>query len=87
MSKIRFELNRAGVGELLKSEEMKGILESYAEQVRSRCTYGSASPEEYETDTRVRGSRAVATVRAATPRARNSNLKNNTLLKALGGGR
>lgn len=86
MSNVRFELNYAGVGELLKGEAMQGILSDYAEQVRSRCTLGSAGPEEYETDTRVRGSRAVATVRAATPRARNSNLKNNTLLKAVNGG-
>lgn len=85
MSDVRFDLNRAGIGELLKGEAMQGILESYAEQVRNRCTYGSAGPEEYEVDTRVRGTRAVATVRAATPHARNSNLKNNTLLKALGG--
>lgn len=86
MSNIRFEMNTAGVGELLRSDAMQGILADYAEQVRSRCTAGNVGTEEYEAATQVRGTRAVATVRAATPHARNSNLKYNTLLKALGGG-
>lgn len=87
MSNVKFELNRAGVAELLKGQPMQDILADYAEQVRSRCTAGSVGPDEYEVSTRVRGSRAVATVRAATPHARNSQLKYNTLLKALGGGK
>lgn len=86
MSNVRFELNTAGVGELLRSEAMQEILSDYAEQVRGRCTAGEVGVEEYETSTSVRGTRAVSTVRAATYHARNSNLKHNTLLKALGGG-
>lgn len=86
MSNVRFELNYAGVGELLKGEAMQGILTGYAEQIRSRCTDGTVGPEEYEARTQVKGSRAVATVRAATAHARNSNLKHNTILKAVGSG-
>lgn len=86
MSNVRFELDRAGVAELLKGEAMQGILTDYAEQVRGRCTAGNVGPEEYEVRTTVRGSRAVATVQAKTRHARNSNLKHNTILKAVGGG-
>lgn len=83
MSNVKFELNRAGVAELLKGAEMQGILSEYAEQVRQHCSAGSAGPDEYEATTAVKGTRAVATVRAATPRAYYSNLKHNTLLKAV----
>ena len=86
MSDFRFELNYAGVGELLKGEAMQGILKDYAQQVQGRCSAGSVSPEEFGVETKVRGSRAVATVKAATPHAYRSNLKHNTILKAVGGG-
>jgi len=87
LSKVKFELNRKGVAELLKGAEMQGVLSEYAEQVHQRCAAGSAGPDEYEASTQVRGTRAVATVRAATKRAYHSNLKHNTLLKALRGAR
>lgn len=86
MSKaFKFELNRAGVAELLKSAEMQGILTEKAEEVRQRCTAGNVSPDKYEASTTVKSSRAVATVRAATAHAANSNLKHNTLVKAVSG--
>ena len=81
---MRFELDRAGVAELLKGPEMQAILTEYAGQVQSRCTAGqSVGAEEYEAVTEVKGTRAVATVRAASPNAYYSNLKHNTLLKAV----
>lgn len=86
MSKVKFELNRAGVAQLLKGAEMQGILSEYAEEVRGRCTAGSVGTEEYASAVQVRGSRAVGTVRADSAHAYYSNLKHNTLLKALGGG-
>lgn len=83
---MKFELNRAGVAQLLKGAEMQGILGEYASEVQSRCTAGNVGPEEYEAAVSVRGTRAVGTVRTDSPHAYYSNLKHNTLLKALGGG-
>lgn len=79
MSKVKFELNRAGVQELLKSDEMAGICKQYANQVRGRCGDG------YTVDTYSGKNRVNASVHASTSAARKDNLNNNTLLKALGG--
>lgn len=79
-------MSREGVGELLKGTAMQDVLSAYGEGVRNNCTAGSVSPNEFEVKVKVRGTRAVATVSASTPHARNSNLKHNTLLKAVNGG-
>lgn len=80
MSKVKFELNTKGVGQLLKSDEMKAVLESAANTVASRAGGG------YEVKTIKAQTRVIATVAAADKETRRDNLKNNTLLKALGGG-
>jgi len=79
MSKVKFELNSAGVRELLQSAEMAGICKQYADQVQGRCGEG------YTVDTYTGKTRVNASVHAATFKARRDNLKHNTLLKALGG--
>ena len=78
MSKVRFVLNRAGVRELLKSEEMVTVIQEYASAVQNRAGDG------YTADTQVHN-RAVGIVRAETHMAIRDNKKNNTLLKALHG--
>jgi len=80
MSKVKFELNRAGVRELLRSAEAASICRTYAEGVRSRAGEG------YEVTTYSGRNRANASVHAETYEARKDNYDNNTLLKALGGG-
>lgn len=57
MGKVRFELNRAGVAELLKGAEMQAILTEKAEEVHGRCTAGSVGTDEYSVNTAVKGSR------------------------------
>ena len=74
---IKFELNRAGVAQLMKSEEIQQMLKGQATAIKNRCGEG------YESDTHVGRNRANAMVFANTPKAINSNLKNNTILKAL----
>lgn len=76
MSK-KFKLNRKGVGELLKSDEMQVILKEHATNIRSRCGDG------YEQDERVGKNRANAMVYANTYQAKADNLRNNTILKAV----
>lgn len=85
MNSIRFELNSAGVVELMQSAEMQAILQEHADGVQSRCTAGNVPPEEYGVSVRVSGDRAKAKVYAKTPHARNSNRVHRTLQKALWG--
>ena len=78
MSKhIQFELNRAGVAELMKSKDMQKVLERYATKARNKAGRG------YEQDLYVGRNRANARVWAATKEAQSENLKNNTLLKSV----
>ena len=79
MSKVKFKLNYEGVGQLLRSEEMKSVCEGYARNIQSRCGPG------YEVTTYTGPERVNASVRAATIEARRENAKNNTLLKAVRG--
>ena len=80
MSRIKFELNRPGLTELMKSPEMLSVLNGAAAQISSAAGDGyeaeSAHPISFV---------GIASVRAATPEARRDNNRNNTLDKALGG--
>ena len=78
MSKeFKFELNRAGVGELLKGEAIQGILKEHASEIQSRAGVG------YSSDSYVGATRANAMVFPDSPEAYFRNLKNNNLLKAI----
>ncbi|WP_251854530.1 hypothetical protein [Enterococcus italicus] len=77
MAKVKFKLNGQGVGQLLKSAEMQNVLSEHATAIRNRCGDG------YEQEQFVAGSRAVATVKATSFKAKRDNIKNNTLLKAV----
>ena len=79
MSKIKFKRNRKGVAELMKSEEMQGILTEYASGIKNRCGDG------YTQDIYVGKNRANAMVYAETYQAKRDNKKNNTILKAVRG--
>lgn len=81
MSKVKFELNRAGVRELMQSSEAMGVCMEYANKIYSRCPAGLG----YEVSSMVGKTRAVASVFAGSPDARRDNYENNTLLKARGG--
>lgn len=74
MSKVRFELDRAGVRALMRSPEMQAVLKARADTVKDRCGDG------YEAY--VAAIRAVAVVETATPQAVDDNSAHNTLLKA-----
>ena len=61
MSKVRFELDRAGVRALMRSPEMQAVLKARADTVKDRCGDGY---EAYVAQTR-----AVAVVETATRQA------------------
>ena len=76
MSKMRFELNEAGVRELLKSSGMQDVLKSYAGSIASRAGAGY--------DVHVGPNRANVSVETSTREAVQDNYENNTLLKSMG---
>lgn len=77
MAKMKFKLNHAGVGQLMKSTEMQNVLEGRATEIKNRCGDG------YGQDVYVGKSRANAMVFADSYQAKRDNMKNNTILKAV----
>ena len=73
MSKMKFQLNYAGVGELLHSSAMEGCLMGYANTVAGNAGDGYKALQ--------MGTRVI--VVTDTEAAAQDNLDNNTLLKAV----
>lgn len=80
MPNFRFELDREGVRELLQSKEMQEVLNAEAKNVLGRL------PSGYGSTPGATEQRAKVTVGTRTKKAAADNKKNNTLLKAVGGG-
>lgn len=78
--KMEVRLKRVGVRRLLRSQEMMNVCTKYAFSAQNRLGDG------YEVLYRTDKTRVVASVAAVTPAAIQDNAKNNTILKALGGG-
>lgn len=79
MSNYRIEINYAGVGELLHSQEIADAVKEAADQVAQKAGEG------YATDVYQAGTRVIASVYTETEEAMKDNMDNNTLLKAVGG--
>lgn len=77
MAKVKVELNRAGVRELMQSSEMMAVCKKYADNAVGRLGAG------YEVTTMVGRTRVNAEVAAVTYEARKDNSANNTILKAI----
>lgn len=80
MSKVKIELDSGAVADLLKTDEARQLVESKANEVCQRARSGGL---DYGTDTMIGPHRAVARVYPESVHAYYSNLKHNTLLKAL----
>ena len=78
MAKIRIELNREGVRELLQSQAIMNVCEGYAKRARAQLKDG------YQVTTMVGKNRVNAEIAAVAPSARRDNSENNSILKALG---
>lgn len=76
---VKVVLNSAGVRELLKSDWAAGECMICAQSVASRAGDG------FEVEARNYPERTGYAVKAATYEAKRKNLKENTLLKAMGG--
>ncbi|MBQ1571989.1 MAG: hypothetical protein IIZ78_12735 [Clostridiales bacterium] len=88
MSKVKFELNLPGLNELMKSGAMQSILNEKGAAVAASANGMKQIDEaEYGFDTKTINWIAITTIRANNGAAVADNAQNNTLLKALGGGR
>ena len=74
---VRFTLNRSGVRELLKSQEVMSVCKEHADATRSNLGDG------YTVTTRTGKTRVNAEVAAYTQKARQECFENNSILKAL----
>lgn len=78
MANVKFELNLAGLNELMKSSEMQNVLEGAAAQAVNNAGDG------YDSRVHVANWVAIANVYPVTRAAAKNNLENNTLLRAVG---
>lgn len=77
MADVKITLNKAGVRELLRSEEMKAVCKDHAIAALSRLGPG------YEVSTMTGKNRVNAEIKAVHYKAKRENMENNTILKAL----
>lgn len=75
---VRVELDTDSVRALMQSPEMQSILLETADEIRDRCGEGYAS------DCIIMETRAISSVYTENYTAMRDNLKNNTILKAMG---
>lgn len=75
--KVKVKLNSNGVRQLLKSQEMRDVLEGYGARTATNAGYGYA----YSTHTTEQ--RAIVNVYPTTREAAIENAEDNTLLRAL----
>lgn len=77
MSKVRIKLNKAGVRELLKSQEMAGECMEHARRIQGRAG------EHYAVEERRYPERAGAAVYPSDAEGYYDNLRNNTLVRSM----
>ena len=82
MKKVDFKLNIWGLNELMKSDEMQGIVKAAADGIAKDAS--AMSGEKYDSDMRVISFVAVGTAFPGSKEAAHDNYENNTLLKAKG---
>ena len=76
-SKVRIELDHAGVRSLLRSPEALQLMETLAQQAAGRLGEG------YEVSSMTGSGRVNASIAATSAEARQENLETNSILKAL----
>ena len=76
---LEFELNRAGVRELMLSTQMMAICREKANSALSRLGDG------YEATEHIGKNRVNVEIKAVSYKAQKENSQNNTILKSLGG--
>lgn len=80
MAKVRIELDRGGIHQLLNSQEMADMIAGHSQDMARRAGEGYEAAPPHRS-----GQRVIANVFAGTEEARRDNRANNTLLKAMRG--
>ena len=80
MSNVTIKLNSSGIQKFLKDKAVKNLVAGEAKKIAAKAN------GEYKVATITLDTRCIATVEAADLSTRKDNYKNNTLLKAIGGG-
>lgn len=75
---VKIELNTAGIGALLKGPETESMVQRFGKEIAQRAGSGYAA-RSHNT-----GQRQICNVYAASKEAKQDNLENNTLLRAIG---
>ena len=83
MSKVKIELNLAGINELMKSPEIQEALTSAGDAV-AQAASGMAGGEPFGVRTHLAKWVAITNVYPESKKAYRNNLEDNTLLKAVG---
>ena len=81
---VEFELNLAGLNELMKSDEMKEILQEAADSVAGSAS-SMAEGEPFGVDVHDADFVSIASIYPASKEAAQANYEENVLLKALDG--
>ena len=79
MSRGIFKLDRAGVRQLMKSDEMQAVVKEYADDAAASLGSG------YEVDVRRGKKRVNAAIYPVSDKAKHDNYAHNTILKAVFG--
>ncbi|MBQ3321894.1 MAG: hypothetical protein IJH05_03505 [Firmicutes bacterium] len=77
---VEIEIFDAGIQEILKSNDIQSLCTKYGQKILDRVGSGNG----YIMDTQIGKYRSKTRVTAKSGAARRSELKNNTLLKAMG---
>lgn len=80
MSNVTIKLNSSGIQKFLRDEAVRNLAGGEAKKIAAKANGN------YKVSTITAGTRCIATVEAADLSTRKDNYKNNTLLKAMGGG-
>lgn len=87
MSRLRIEVNRAGLREVLKSPGVRAELERRAHAIAAAADAAANDPGGHRVETEVGADRARAAVITVTPKAMYKEATQRTLSRSLGAGR
>lgn len=84
MSDWTFEHDRDGYFAVMQSSEMQAMLNQYGNRVLNAANGSGHAGDDYSMEQSIDSQRAKVVIKPNSTHARRSNLKYNTLLKALG---
>lgn len=82
--KVKFDLNLAGLNEVMKRPALQSIMQAKGDEIAARATSSAVDPEaEYHAETKTINWIAVTNIKCSNGAAIHENYEHNTLLKSL----